>query len=265
MSPPGRQDRPTPARPRRPRRGGRLLLGRRRFRISPRRGGPRSRRPRCRPDRGLPQPRPGRGRRRPPVGVRSRGAPPAGGHGRGRRPALRGQSRQPLLLLQDRGLRGGRCAKRRGSGSPTSWTASTSTTAATFAPGGQAAKERGVRSPLDEAGFTKADVRAAARRVGLPVWDKPALACLSSRFPYGTAITPERLTRVAACERVLRERGFRVCRVALLRSASPHRGGPTGGRALRRRGAPRRRHRPLPSGRLRRGRGRPRGLPPGRR
>jgi len=80
-------------------------------------------------------------------------------------------------------------------------------------PGRQAAKERGVRSPLDEAGFTKADVRAAARRVGLPVWDKPALACLSSRFPYGTAITPERLTRVAACERVLRERGFRVCRV----------------------------------------------------
>ena len=80
-------------------------------------------------------------------------------------------------------------------------------------PGRQAAKEWGVRSPLDEAGFTKADVRAAARRLGLPVWDKPALACLSSRFPYGTAITPERLTRVAACERVLRERGFAVCRV----------------------------------------------------
>ena len=80
-------------------------------------------------------------------------------------------------------------------------------------PGRQAAKEYGVRSPLDEAGFTKADVRAAARRIGLPVWDKPALACLSSRFPYGTAITPERLTRVAACERVLRERDFTVCRV----------------------------------------------------
>ena len=80
-------------------------------------------------------------------------------------------------------------------------------------PGRQAAKEFGVRSPLDEAGFTKADVREAARRIALPVWDKPALACLSSRFPYGTAITPERLTRVAACERVLRERGFAVCRV----------------------------------------------------
>ena len=80
-------------------------------------------------------------------------------------------------------------------------------------PGRQAAKEWGVRSPLDETGFTKADVREAARRIALPVWDKPALACLSSRFPYGTAITPERLTRVAACERVLRERGFTVCRV----------------------------------------------------
>ncbi len=80
-------------------------------------------------------------------------------------------------------------------------------------PGRQAAKEHGVRSPLDESGFTKADVREAARRLGLPVWNKPALACLSSRFPYGTAITPERLTQVAACERVLREHGFLVCRV----------------------------------------------------
>ena len=80
-------------------------------------------------------------------------------------------------------------------------------------PGRRAAREQGVRSPLDEAGFGKADVREAARRLGLPVWDKPALACLSSRFPYGTAITPERLTRVAAAERALRELGFRVCRV----------------------------------------------------
>ena len=80
-------------------------------------------------------------------------------------------------------------------------------------PGRRAAQELGVRSPLDETGFTKADIREAARRIGLPVWDKPALACLSSRFPYGTAITPERLTQVADCERVLRERGFRICRV----------------------------------------------------
>ena len=80
-------------------------------------------------------------------------------------------------------------------------------------PGRQAAKEHGVRSPLDDAGFTKADIREAAHRLGLPVWNKPALACLSSRFPYGTAITPERLTQVAACERVLREHGFSICRV----------------------------------------------------
>lgn len=80
-------------------------------------------------------------------------------------------------------------------------------------PGRRAAREQGVRSPLDETGFGKADIREAARRLGLPVWDKPALACLSSRFPYGTRITPDRLARVAAGERVLRELGFRVCRV----------------------------------------------------
>ena len=80
-------------------------------------------------------------------------------------------------------------------------------------PGRKAARELGVRSPLDELGFTKADIREAARRINLPVWDKPALACLSSRFPYGTEITPERLTQVAHCERVLRRLGFRVYRV----------------------------------------------------
>ena len=80
-------------------------------------------------------------------------------------------------------------------------------------PGRKAAREYGVHSPLDELGFTKADIREAARRIDLPVWDKPALACLSSRFPYGTEITPERLTQVARCEGVLRELGFRVYRV----------------------------------------------------
>lgn len=80
-------------------------------------------------------------------------------------------------------------------------------------PGRKAAREYGVCSPLDETEFTKADIREAARRVDLPVWDKPALACLSSRFPYGTEITPDRLTQVAQCERVLRELSFRVYRV----------------------------------------------------
>jgi uncharacterized protein len=82
-----------------------------------------------------------------------------------------------------------------------------------YRPGKQAAREHGVRSPLDEAGFTKTDIREAARRLALPVWDKPALACLSSRFPYGTPVTPQRLTQVADCERVLRALGFQVCRV----------------------------------------------------
>ena len=82
-----------------------------------------------------------------------------------------------------------------------------------YRPGRKAAREYGVRSPLDELGFTKQDIREASRRINLSVWDKPALACLSSRFPYGTEITPERLTQVARCERVLRDLGFRVSRV----------------------------------------------------
>jgi uncharacterized protein len=82
-----------------------------------------------------------------------------------------------------------------------------------YRPGRQAAKEHGVRSPLDEVGFSKDDIREAARRLLLPVWNKPALACLSSRFPYGTALTPLRLSQVARCERLLRDLGFRVCRV----------------------------------------------------
>ncbi|MEJ2131820.1 MAG: ATP-dependent sacrificial sulfur transferase LarE [Gammaproteobacteria bacterium] len=80
-------------------------------------------------------------------------------------------------------------------------------------PGRKAARELGVRSPLDELGFDKTDIREAARRIDLPVWDKPALACLSSRFPYGTQITPERLSQVGRCERVLRGLGFKIYRV----------------------------------------------------
>ena len=80
-------------------------------------------------------------------------------------------------------------------------------------PGRKAAREHGILSPLDEIGFGKDDIRSAARQIGLPVWDKPALACLSSRFPYGTEITPERLQQVAECEAVLRDSGFRTFRV----------------------------------------------------
>lgn len=80
-------------------------------------------------------------------------------------------------------------------------------------PGFRAAQERGVRHPLVEAAFSKKDVREASRRLGLDVWDKAEFACLSSRFPYGTEITAERLARVETCEDVLHDLGFRVFRV----------------------------------------------------
>ncbi|HTA19513.1 MAG TPA: TIGR00268 family protein, partial [Polyangia bacterium] len=76
-----------------------------------------------------------------------------------------------------------------------------------------AADERGARHPMVDAGLTKADVRALSRALGLPTWDKPQLACLSSRFPYGTEITPERLQRVDGFEDGLRALGFRQLRV----------------------------------------------------
>ena len=80
-------------------------------------------------------------------------------------------------------------------------------------PGLKAAAERHVRSPLREAGLTKAEVRALALHLGLENWDKPSFACLSSRFPYGTHITPELLARLDGCEAFLRELGFRQFRV----------------------------------------------------
>ncbi len=80
-------------------------------------------------------------------------------------------------------------------------------------PGRKAARENGVRSPLAEAGFDKADVRALAHDLGLDVWDKPALACLSSRFPYGTPITLELLRQVDRAEQAVHDAGIRVCRV----------------------------------------------------
>ncbi|HXU63046.1 MAG TPA: TIGR00268 family protein, partial [Polyangia bacterium] len=80
-------------------------------------------------------------------------------------------------------------------------------------PGLRAADERGARQPLVDAGFTKGDVRALSRELGLPTWNKPQLACLSSRFPYGTEITAERLHRVDAFEDGLRGLGFRQLRV----------------------------------------------------
>ena len=82
-----------------------------------------------------------------------------------------------------------------------------------FRPGQQAGREHDVRSPLKEAGFTKKDIREAARRLGLSVWDKPSAACLASRFAYGVGIDAEKLSRVDRAERWLRERGFIQLRV----------------------------------------------------
>jgi uncharacterized protein len=84
-----------------------------------------------------------------------------------------------------------------------------------YRPGLTAAAEHRVRHPLQEAGCTKADVRALARHWGLDVWDKPAAPCLSSRLAPGVAVTTERTGRVEQAERLLRDLGFRECRVRL--------------------------------------------------
>jgi uncharacterized protein len=80
-------------------------------------------------------------------------------------------------------------------------------------PGRVAIRELGIRSPLQEALFTKEDVRELSRALGLPTWDKPSFACLASRFPYGEEITPEGLKRVDEAEDFLFRLGFKQVRV----------------------------------------------------
>jgi uncharacterized protein len=82
-----------------------------------------------------------------------------------------------------------------------------------YRPGLEAARLAGVKSPFVELGFGKADVRELAKELGVSAWDKPAAACLSSRIPYGTSVTPERLSQVGGFEAALRELGFRRSRV----------------------------------------------------
>jgi uncharacterized protein len=82
-----------------------------------------------------------------------------------------------------------------------------------YRPGRQAAREFGVRSPLDEVNLTKDEIRALSRRAGLPTWDEPASACLSSRIPYHTEVTDAKLRMIERAEQALRDLGFRVCRV----------------------------------------------------
>jgi uncharacterized protein len=82
-----------------------------------------------------------------------------------------------------------------------------------YRPGRQAAREFGVRSPLDEVNLTKDEIRALSRRAGLPTWDEPASACLSSRIPYHTEVTDEKLRTIERAEQAVRALGFRVFRV----------------------------------------------------
>src|SRR2546423_1231685 len=82
-----------------------------------------------------------------------------------------------------------------------------------YRPGRQAAREFGVRSPLDEVDLTKDEIRELSRRAGLPTWDEPASACLSSRIPYHTEVTDEKLRTIERAEQALRALGFRVFRV----------------------------------------------------
>jgi uncharacterized protein len=82
-----------------------------------------------------------------------------------------------------------------------------------YRPGRQAAREHGVRSPLDEAELSKDEIRLLSRAAGLPTWDVPASACLSSRIPYGSEVTEDKLRLIESAENVLRELGFRVFRV----------------------------------------------------
>ena len=82
-----------------------------------------------------------------------------------------------------------------------------------YRPGRKALAELGIKSPLVEAGLTKAEIREASRILGLPTWNRQPLACLASRFPYGTEITRQRLRQVEECETFLRNEGFATFRV----------------------------------------------------
>jgi uncharacterized protein len=82
-----------------------------------------------------------------------------------------------------------------------------------YRPGRQAAREFGVRSPLDEVNLAKDEIRELSRRAGLPTWDEPASACLSSRIPYHSEVTADKLRTIERAELALRRLGFRVCRV----------------------------------------------------
>lgn len=99
-----------------------------------------------------------------------------------------------------------------------------------FRPGNKAKDELGVRSPLKEAGFTKEDIRSLSKKLGLVTWDKPSLACLASRVPYGVKILPRILERIDRAELYLRQMGFKqvrlrhyngLCRIEVIKNEIP--------------------------------------------
>ncbi|MEZ4484579.1 MAG: ATP-dependent sacrificial sulfur transferase LarE [Syntrophotaleaceae bacterium] len=107
----------------------------------------------------------------------------------------------------------GHCLQRAGSlGFPSLMDGSNLDDLDDYRPGSEAARELGIRSPLQEAGFSKSEIRAASRLLGLPTADKPAFACLASRIPYGTPLRAEDLARVENCETFLHRQGIVNCR-----------------------------------------------------
>ena len=114
------------------------------------------------------------------------------------------ERRGPLLLLQGRAHRGAHPARRSPRDRPRGDRHQRRRRRGRFRPGIRAADERGAVAPLRDAGLTKAQVREASRRWGLPTWDKPAAACLSSRVAYGVEVTPHRLARVERAEAAVR-------------------------------------------------------------
>ena len=94
-----------------------------------------------------------------------------------------------------------------------------------YRPGYAAAREMGIEAPLIDAGLTKADIRSLSRRMGLETWDKPAMACLATRIPYGTPVTAERLRQVGAGRGNPPRSRFRRLSRAVSWGGGPHRGG----------------------------------------
>ena len=139
-------------------------------------------------------------------------------------PRLRRELAAALLSLQDGAVLAARGDGRARRLRATSSTAATWTTWATTARGACAAAEHRVRSPLIEAGLTKAEIRALSKQRGLPTWDKPAMACLSSRIPYGTPVTVEALDQIGAAEAFLRGLGPAPAARAAPRRRRAHRG-----------------------------------------